>query len=120
MIDLLAGYVICQLFASANVMTYLRAWLCRNFALRSWEETVPTFKYNPAVPYSNIFVPTADTVRFAALLTLALQAQRPVLLTGIAALSYSDPAVYDICLFPPCPIRLHSQQKLYQDSRALL
>ena len=59
---------------------------CRNFALRSWEETVPTFKYNPAMPYSHIFVPTADTVRFGALLTLALQAQRPVLLTGRGSL----------------------------------
>ncbi|KAL3130872.1 hypothetical protein ABBQ38_000201 [Trebouxia sp. C0009 RCD-2024] len=54
----------------------------RNFALRSWEETIPAFKYNPAVPYSQIFVPTADTVRFGVLLSLALQVQRPVLLTG--------------------------------------
>lgn len=34
------------------------------------------------MPYSRIFVPTADTVRFGALLTLALQVHRPVLLTG--------------------------------------
>ena len=40
------------------------------------------FKYNPAMPYSQIFVPTADTVRFGALLALALQVHRPVLLTG--------------------------------------
>lgn len=44
---------------------------------------MPVFKYSPAVPYCHIFVPTADTVRFGALLTLALQVQRPVLLTGI-------------------------------------
>ena len=43
---------------------------------------VPAFKYIPAVPYSEIFVPTADTVRFGALLTLALQVRRPLLLTG--------------------------------------
>jgi hypothetical protein len=59
---------------------------CRNYALRSWEETVPAFKYNPAMPYSQIFVPTADTVRFGALLTLALQVHRPVLLTGMPPL----------------------------------
>lgn len=47
------------------------------------------------MPYSNIFVPTADTVRFGALLTLALQAQRPVLLTGIHSLSYPGSAVHD-------------------------
>ncbi len=57
---------------------------CRNYALRSWEETVLAFKYNPATPYSQIFVPTADTVRFGALLTLALQVHRPVLLTGLS------------------------------------
>ena len=55
---------------------------CRNYALRTWEETVPAFKYNPATPYSQVFVPTADTVRFGALLTLALQVHRPMLLTG--------------------------------------
>ncbi len=59
---------------------------CRNYALRSWEETVPAFKYNPAMPYSQIFVPTADTVRFGALLNLALQVHRPVLLTGKSSL----------------------------------
>ena len=35
------------------------------------------------MPYSRIFVPTADTVRFGVLLTLALQVHRPVLLTGM-------------------------------------
>ena len=59
----------------------------RNYALRSWEETVPAFKYKPAMPYSQIFVPTADTVRFGALLTLALQVHRPVLLTGMSPLN---------------------------------
>ena len=34
------------------------------------------------MPYSQVFVPTADTVRFGALLSLALQVRRPVLLTG--------------------------------------
>ncbi len=63
---------------------------CRNYALRSWEETVPAFKYNPATPYSQIFVPTADTVRFGALLTLALQVHRPVLLTGMSPLNRSN------------------------------
>lgn len=83
----------------AAVTHTLLHWHCRNFALRSWEETVPTFKYNPAVPYSHIFVPTADTVRFGALLTLALQVQRPVLLTGTC------------CLFTPGhPIQPTTQQ----------
>ena len=68
------------------VMLALLLSCCRNYALRSWEETVPAFKYNPAMPYSQIFVPTADTVRFGALLTLALQVHRPVLLTGMSFL----------------------------------
>ncbi len=43
------------------------------------------------MPYSQIFVPTADTVRFGALLTLALQVHRPVLLTGMSPLDAFNP-----------------------------
>eukprot|EP00891_Asterochloris_glomerata_P001497 jgi/Astpho2/1497/e_gw1.00026.129.1_t len=55
---------------------------CRNFALRSWEEVVPPFKYDPQQPYFQIQVPTVDTTRFSWLLQAALEVQQPVLLTG--------------------------------------
>lgn len=56
--------------------------VCRNYALRPWEEVTPAFKYNPATPYSHIFVPTADTTCYKALLSYAIEVRHPVLLTG--------------------------------------
>ena len=71
----------CPILNSSYLKTFHRMCI-RNYALKSWEETVPAFKYSPAVPFSENFAPTIDTGRFGALLSLALQVRRPILLTG--------------------------------------
>ena len=65
---------------------------CRNFALRSWEEVVPPFKFDPQQPFFQIQVPTVDTTRFSWLLQATLEVQQPVLLTGRL-----------LCLSAACP-----------------
>ncbi|KAK9815239.1 hypothetical protein WJX72_000483 [[Myrmecia] bisecta] len=54
----------------------------RNFALRSWEQSVPSFKYDAALPYFQLVVPTVDTVRYSFLLAAALDVHKPMLLAG--------------------------------------
>ena len=48
----------------------------------AWERIVPTFKYNPEVPFFEMLVPTQDTVRFGYLLEKLLEVNQSVLFTG--------------------------------------
>ncbi|ORX87336.1 hypothetical protein BCR32DRAFT_215454 [Anaeromyces robustus] len=50
--------------------------------LVSWENIVPTFEYNPEIPYFQMIVPTPDTVKYTYLLKMLLNANYPVLFTG--------------------------------------
>lgn len=49
---------------------------------RPWTELITEFKYNSEVPYFNILVPTADTVKFKSILSKLLKNSRNVLLSG--------------------------------------
>ncbi|XP_060043693.1 dynein axonemal heavy chain 6 [Erinaceus europaeus] len=51
--------------------------------LDPWERIIPTFKYNRDVPFFEMLVPTADTVRFGYLMEKLLAVHRSVLFTGI-------------------------------------
>jgi dynein heavy chain len=53
----------------------------------SWERIVPTFKYNPEMPFFEMLVPTQDTVRFGYLLEKLLEVNQSVLFTGELACS---------------------------------
>ncbi|KXZ54227.1 hypothetical protein GPECTOR_5g319 [Gonium pectorale] len=47
-----------------------------------WMETVPDFKCDPELPFAEIIVPTADTVRYTYLIDRLVAAQRHVLCVG--------------------------------------
>ena len=47
-----------------------------------WMSTIPEFKCNPDMPFSQITVPTADTVRYTYLLDVLLAAGKHVLCVG--------------------------------------
>lgn len=47
-----------------------------------WMETVPAFKCNPDLPFSEIIVPTADTVRYTFLIDILLACNKHVLCVG--------------------------------------
>jgi dynein heavy chain, axonemal len=47
-----------------------------------WERAVPSFRYDPHVPYFHILVPTVDTTRYSFLLEACLQINRGVLFSG--------------------------------------
>ena len=48
----------------------------------NWEVAVPKFAYDNRLSFSEILVPTIDTVRFSALLRMCLEVEKPVLFTG--------------------------------------
>ena len=43
---------------------------------------VPTFVYEPKLPFFSIMVPTVDTVRYTTLLDMLTNVGKPVFLTG--------------------------------------
>lgn len=48
----------------------------------SWQGQVPSFQYNPKIPYFNILVPTVDTVRYKYLLNVLLRFGKNILFMG--------------------------------------
>ncbi|KAG5457288.1 MAG: dynein heavy chain, N-terminal region 2-domain-containing protein, partial [Olpidium bornovanus] len=54
-----------------------------------WDDIVPTFKYSPDIPYFQMTVATADTVRYQYLLEALLDEGYPTLLTGITGVGKS-------------------------------
>ena len=48
----------------------------------SWNDIVPIYVHDPAVKFSEILVPTLDTVRTTWLLSLMVNIKRPVVLVG--------------------------------------
>ena len=51
------------------------------FEFIKYSETIP-FKYEPDLPFFNIFVPTIDTVRYSSLLEVMIKAEKNVFITG--------------------------------------
>lgn len=51
--------------------------------LDPWERIIPTFKYSRDIPFFEMLVPTADTVRFGYLMEKLLAVKHSVLFTGI-------------------------------------
>lgn len=47
-----------------------------------WSRLVPSFVYEPKMPFFQIMVPTVETVRYTALLDMLIQVSKPVLFTG--------------------------------------
>ncbi|KAL7297685.1 hypothetical protein TKK_0009351 [Trichogramma kaykai] len=47
-----------------------------------WKKLMPTFTFDPAVPFFEVLVPTIDTVRFGYVMEKLLQVNKPVLFTG--------------------------------------
>ncbi|XP_033099985.1 dynein heavy chain 6, axonemal-like [Anneissia japonica] len=54
-----------------------------------WEKIIPTFKYNPEVPFFEMLVPTLDTVRFGYMMEKLLAIGRSVLFTGTTGVGKS-------------------------------
>lgn len=50
--------------------------------LDPWERIIPTFKYSREVPFFEMLVPTADTVRYGYLMEKLLAVRHSVLFTG--------------------------------------
>lgn len=54
---------------------------------------VPSFAFDRSLPFSQLIVPTVDTVRYSRLLGMCLDADRPVLFNGITGVGKSVIAV---------------------------
>ena len=54
----------------------------KNFRMELWEKIVPSFKYNPEIPFFEMLVPTTDTVRYGYLMEKLLAIKKPVIFTG--------------------------------------
>ncbi|KAG8454285.1 hypothetical protein GDO86_000797 [Hymenochirus boettgeri] len=57
--------------------------------LDPWERIVPSFKYSSTVPFFEMLVPTADTVRYGYLMEKLLAVRHSVLFTGITGVGKS-------------------------------
>ncbi|KAB0403143.1 hypothetical protein E2I00_012479 [Balaenoptera physalus] len=57
--------------------------------LDPWERIIPTFKYSRDIPFFEMLVPTADTVRFGYLMEKLLAVRHSVLFTGITGVGKS-------------------------------
>ncbi|XP_036080214.1 dynein heavy chain 6, axonemal isoform X7 [Rousettus aegyptiacus] len=57
--------------------------------LDPWERIIPTFKYSRDVPFFEMLVPTADTVRFGYLMEKLLAVRHSVLFTGTTGVGKS-------------------------------
>ncbi|KAL0488326.1 dynein heavy chain [Acrasis kona] len=47
-----------------------------------WSRMVPEFVYNPSIPFSQIMVPTVDTVRSSYMLRTLIKIEKPILFNG--------------------------------------
>jgi dynein heavy chain len=54
--------------------------------LHSWDEQVPRFLYSREIPYFQMIVPTADTIRYTFILETLIRSNRPVLLNGLTGM----------------------------------
>ena len=50
--------------------------------LELWDKSVPLFKFNRNVPFTEMVVPSVDTVKFGYLLEKLVMVDRPVLFVG--------------------------------------
>ena len=50
---------------------------------REWNEIVPTFKYDEALPYFSLMVPTIDTCRFSYIMKALISVDKPCFITGV-------------------------------------
>ena len=50
---------------------------------RDWAEVVPSFTYNPNVPYFSLVVPTTDTCRFSYIMKSLISVDKPCFITGV-------------------------------------
>ena len=66
---------------AGTVYSYFVSNKEQNF--RNWEDVVPTFTYNKALPYFQLVVPTVDTTRYSFLLEVLLEVEKSVLFTGL-------------------------------------
>lgn len=58
-------------------------------AFEQWETIVPSFSYDPLVPFFDMLVPTTGTVKFGFLMEKLLLANRSVLFTGLTGVGKS-------------------------------
>lgn len=49
-----------------------------------WDTRVPAFEFDPELPYSQVVVPTMDTVKYAWLMETLLEIERSVFYTGVS------------------------------------
>lgn len=64
----------------------------------SWEEQVPRFLYSRDIPYFQMIVPTADTIKYTFILETLIRANKPVLLTGLTGMQYVSFKHTNTCL----------------------
>ena len=56
----------------------------------AWNDRVPQFEYNPALPYFQLMVPTVDTYKYAFLLEmLYTYSSKPIFFTGVSGVGKS-------------------------------
>ncbi|ELK07669.1 Dynein heavy chain 6, axonemal [Pteropus alecto] len=67
--------------------------------LDPWERIIPTFKYSRDVPFFEMLVPTADTVRFGYLMEKLLAVRHSVLFTGTTGVG-KDVTIVSACAPP--------------------
>jgi len=51
-------------------------------SFKEWATIVPSFTYDPLLPYSQVMVPTMDTRRFSFVITQLITVMKPLFLTG--------------------------------------
>ncbi|KAJ3215607.1 Dynein heavy chain 6, axonemal [Dinochytrium kinnereticum] len=69
-----------QLPSSNNIFCYYVDLKHKNFAL--WDDLVPAFNYSPDIPYFQMIVPTAETVKYSFLMESLLMGGFKTLFTG--------------------------------------
>mmetsp|Transcript_28190 Transcript_28190/g.33408 ORF Transcript_28190/g.33408 Transcript_28190/m.33408 type:complete len:2629 (+) Transcript_28190:1-7887(+) len=50
---------------------------------KEWTSILPSYTYDPALPYSQVMVPTVDTRRFSFVITSLITVMKPIFLTGV-------------------------------------
>ena len=70
-----------QLPAQADLFSYYMDFDVKRF--ENWERILPSFKYNPEIPFFDMLVPTIDTVRFGYMMEKLLAVDKSVLYTGL-------------------------------------
>lgn len=60
----------------------------RKHRLDPWTKIMPTFEYNPEIPFFEMLVPTSDTIRFGFVMERLIYTDYPVMFTGDTGIEF--------------------------------